>query len=185
MWQSPSPAPRERGPARNGWWARVWKAQAAAWPSGAGSSLSKSNSTLAPCGSLKKIAIKPARRLEIVAQDGEMVHRRNRHQQHSLIDAINRSDAYSQAGCGVNEPVRRRRPHAASSHRRGRRYSTSASSPNTSGSNPVSGTVIDIPQQARTATKPCFSRSHQLGTMPRTARTMAANDLGPSGMPAK
>jgi len=23
MWQRPSPAPRERGPARNGWWARV------------------------------------------------------------------------------------------------------------------------------------------------------------------
>jgi hypothetical protein len=30
-----------------------------------------------------------------------------------------------------------------------------------------------------------LSRSRQLGTMPRTARTMAANDLGPSGMPAK
>jgi len=53
----------------------------------------------------EKVAIKPARRLEVVAQDGEMVHRSDTHRKNSLTLAVDMADAYPEAGCGVNERV--------------------------------------------------------------------------------
>jgi hypothetical protein len=63
----------------------------------------------------EEIAIKPARRLEVIAQDGEMVHRSHTHRKNSLTLAVDMPDAYPQAACRVNGGVRRRRPRAAGS----------------------------------------------------------------------
>jgi GNAT superfamily N-acetyltransferase len=56
----------------------------------------------------EQIAIEPARRLEVVAQHGEMFHGRDTHQKNSFIGAINAPNAYSEAGCGVNESMGRK-----------------------------------------------------------------------------
>src|SRR5262249_57222409 len=65
-----------------------------------------------PAGKLKRrppthpepeeIAIEPACRFEVVAQDGEMVHGGNAHKVNSLPVRLISANAYSQAGCCVN-----------------------------------------------------------------------------------
>src|SRR6516162_3038065 len=50
----------------------------------------------------EEIAIEPPRRLEVVAQDGEMVHGGDSHRKNSFIAAINSSNPYSEPGCRVN-----------------------------------------------------------------------------------
>src|SRR5262249_25594725 len=53
----------------------------------------------------EEITVEPARRLEIVAQDGEMVHCGYTHWKNSFTPAVDTADAYPEAGCSVNDGV--------------------------------------------------------------------------------
>jgi hypothetical protein len=47
-----------------------------------------------------------------------MIHCRDTHKKNSFIGAINSTNAYSEAGCGVNDCVKRRRPERLLEHAR-------------------------------------------------------------------